>query len=58
MITLYVFGPNFGLPETSPYVTKTEVQLKMAGLRLPQTDAAACRSRPRASCPSSTTTAS
>jgi glutathione S-transferase len=32
MITLYGIGPNFGLPETSPYVTKTEVQLKMAGL--------------------------
>lgn len=32
MITLYGAGPNFGLPETSPYVTKTEVQLRMAGL--------------------------
>ncbi len=32
MITLYGGGPNFGLPETSPYVTKTEVQLQMAGL--------------------------
>jgi glutathione S-transferase len=32
MITLYGFGPGFGLPELSPYVTKTEVQLKMAGL--------------------------
>jgi glutathione S-transferase len=32
MITLYGFGPNFGLPETSPYVTKTEVHLQMAGL--------------------------
>ncbi len=32
MITLYVIGPNFGLPEVSPYVTKTEVQLRMAGL--------------------------
>lgn len=31
-ITLYGFGPGFGLPEVSPYVTKTEVQLKMAGL--------------------------
>jgi len=32
MITLYGAGEGFGLPERSPYVTKTEVQLKMAGL--------------------------
>ncbi|MCW5758590.1 MAG: glutathione S-transferase family protein [Phenylobacterium sp.] len=32
MITLYGCGEGFGLPEISPYVTKTEVQLKMAGL--------------------------
>src|ERR1700745_384528 len=32
MITLYGFGTGFGLPEISPYVMKTEVQLKMAGL--------------------------
>jgi len=32
MITLYGIGPGFGLPEISPHVTKTEVQLKMAGL--------------------------
>lgn len=32
MITLYGFGEGFGLPEISPYVTKTEVQLKMAGV--------------------------
>ncbi|AUX24329.1 hypothetical protein SOCEGT47_048660 [Sorangium cellulosum] len=32
MITLHGFGPMFGLPEASPYVTKTEVQLKLLGL--------------------------
>jgi glutathione S-transferase len=32
MIIVYGFGPGFGLPEISPFVTKTEVQLKMAGL--------------------------
>ena len=32
MITVYGFGAGFGLPEISPFVTKTEVQLKMAGL--------------------------
>lgn len=32
MIVLSGGGANFGLPEISPYVTKTEVQLAMAGL--------------------------
>lgn len=32
MITLYGTGPHFGLPDASPYVTKTEVQLKLLGL--------------------------
>ena len=31
MITLYSFGSNFGLPDPSPFVMKTEVQLKMSG---------------------------
>ncbi len=32
MITLFGGGPGFGLPELSPFVTKTEVQLKMLAL--------------------------
>ena len=32
MITLYTFGPAFGLPDPSPFVTKAEVLLKMAGV--------------------------
>ena len=32
MITLYTFGPNFGLPDPSPFVTKAHVLLKMSGL--------------------------
>lgn len=32
MITLYVAGPNFGLPDPSPFVSKAEVLLKMSGL--------------------------
>ena len=32
MITLYGFGPHFSLPDPSPFVIKTAVQLKMAGL--------------------------
>jgi glutathione S-transferase len=32
MITLYAFGPRFGLPDPSPFVTKADVLLKMSGL--------------------------
>ena len=32
MITLASFGPAFGLPDQSPFVTKAEVLLKMSGL--------------------------
>lgn len=37
MITLFAAGAGFGLPEISPYVTKTEVQLMMAGLAYKKT---------------------
>jgi glutathione S-transferase len=32
MITLFNFGPAFGLPDPSPFVMKTEILLKMANL--------------------------
>jgi glutathione S-transferase len=32
MITLYAFGPFFGLPDPSPFVLKTLTQLRMSGL--------------------------
>ena len=32
MITLYTFGPSFGLPDGSPFVTKAMLLLKFAGL--------------------------
>jgi len=32
MITLYTFGPYFGLPEASPFVMKGEMLLKLSGL--------------------------
>ena len=32
MITLYTFGPQFGLPDPSPFVTKAEMLLKLAAL--------------------------
>jgi glutathione S-transferase len=33
MITLHTFGPAFGLPDPSPFVTKAEMLLKLAGLK-------------------------
>lgn len=32
MITLHTFGPSFGLPDPSPFVTKAAMLLKLAGL--------------------------
>jgi glutathione S-transferase len=40
MIILYGCQAGFGLPQVSPYVAKTEVQLKMAGLDFVRSDAA------------------
>jgi hypothetical protein len=36
MITLYAFGPGFGLPDPSPLVTKVETLLKMSGIKAAQ----------------------
>jgi glutathione S-transferase len=50
MITLRVFGPMFGLPDSSPFVTKAEVLLKMAGLTY-ETAIGDMRSAPRGKLP-------
>ena len=50
MITLYTFGPAFGLPDPSPFVTKAEVLLKMAGLAY-QTDLTGFRRAPKGKLP-------
>jgi hypothetical protein len=57
VITLYTFGPSFGLPDPSPFVMKAETLLKMAGLPY-QVDSKGFSKAPRASCPTSMTTAS
>jgi glutathione S-transferase len=50
MITLYTFGPAFGLPDPSPFVTKVEVLLKMAGLTY-RTDTNGFRQAPKGKLP-------
>jgi glutathione S-transferase len=50
MITLYAFGPAFGLPDPSPFVTKAEVLLKMAGLTY-RTDTKGLRKAPKGKLP-------
>jgi glutathione S-transferase len=50
MITLYAFGPAFGLPDPSPFVMKTEVLLKMAGLPY-RTDTTGFRKAPKGKLP-------
>jgi glutathione S-transferase len=50
MITLYSFGPGFGLPDPSPFVTKAEVLLKMAELPY-RTDASGFNKAPKGKLP-------
>jgi glutathione S-transferase len=50
VITLYVFGPAFGLPDPSPFVTKAEVLLKLAGLPY-RTDTGGFRKAPKGKLP-------
>jgi glutathione S-transferase len=50
MITLYTFGPALGLPDFSPFVTKAEVLLKLAGLQY-QTDATGFGKAPKGKLP-------
>jgi glutathione S-transferase len=50
MITLYTFGPAFGLPDPSPFVTKAEMLLKLAGLPY-RTDQTGFRKAPKGKLP-------
>ena len=50
MITLYSFGPAFGLPDPSPFVTKAEVLLKMSQLPF-RTDTSGFRKAPKRKLP-------
>src|SRR5205823_1488916 len=50
MITLYTFGPAFGLPDPSPFVTKAEILLKMAALPY-RTDSTGFRKAPKGKLP-------
>lgn len=50
MITLYTFGPAFGLIDPSPFVTKAEMLLKLAELPY-RTDATGYRKAPKGKLP-------
>ena len=50
MITLFTFGPAFGLPDPSPFVSKAEVLLKMAGIAY-RTDASGFSKAPKGKLP-------
>jgi hypothetical protein len=54
MITLYTFGPFFGLPEASPFVMKGEMLLKLAGLEY-QTNTRGFGKAPKGNHPTSVT---
>src|SRR5690606_40441104 len=50
MITLYTFGPAFGLPDPSPFVMKAEMLLKLAKLPY-RTDTGVFRRPPKGKLP-------
>ncbi|MFJ2993836.1 glutathione S-transferase C-terminal domain-containing protein [Pandoraea sp. NPDC087047] len=50
MLTLYTFGPAFGLPDASPFVIKAEMLLKLAGLPY-RTDRSGFRRAPKGKLP-------
>jgi glutathione S-transferase len=50
VIILYTFGPAFGLPDPSPFVTKAEVLIKMSGLPY-RTDTTGFRKAPKGKLP-------
>ena len=57
MITLYTFGPFFGLPDASPFVMKGEMLLKLAKLEYQASTQGIHCARRKASCRTSMTTA-
>lgn len=50
MLTLFTFGPQFGLPDPSPFVTKADLLLKMSGLAY-RTDTGGFRKAPKGKLP-------
>ena len=50
MIVLYTFGPTFGLPDPSPFVTKGEMLLKLAGIPY-RTDTTGFKKSPKGKLP-------
>ena len=50
MITLFTFGPAFGLPDASPFVTKVEILLKLAEIPY-ETDADGFNKAPKGKLP-------